>query len=357
MRSVMIRDAYRSVQPDAQTRDRLLAQVLSQDENTRPQHHPIRTAILVAACVALFAGLAAGGYAAYQRWRLPKPESYTPTEQGLYDVHTETAYSQEELSQAQETVPLSDEDFIDRAIALLDRLGMTDIDRSKMTVTRQENMYWSREEAVVQFTESENRASVEFNADTGALIGLTDIDWIETDEPLTDQSAEEIARRYYALLPVPQGYELTHVEQYDEQFWTHDFCRRVDENLINPYQMVRISVNPLSGRLSDLVVFDVPLLDDHEPGDVPLTQAEAEETALKSHPNLSAYSLKSAQVQIVKPNWFFSGYSAEPNARASSITRLGWELIYEKNDEIFVDEVIIDIDYYTGEILGGDVTG
>ena len=355
MRSKRIHDAYDSVRPDAQTRDRLLDRILSSEGNP-PRRHPLRTGMLIAACVALLACLAAGGYAAYQKWSLPEPEPYAPTEHGLYDVHTETEYTQTELDHTS-TEPLSDEDFIEKAVEILDRIGKTDVDRSKMTVTRQENLYWSRDEAVVQFTESENRASVEFNANTGALIGMTDIDCIDDAEPLTDLSAEELARRYYALLPVPQGYELTHVEQYDEQYWTHDFCRRVDENLINQYQTVRISVNPVSGRLCNLVVFDVPLLDDHEPGDVPLTQDEAEKIALDRNENLSTYTLKSAEVCIVLPNWFFSGYNAVPNSQASNVCRLGWELTYEKTDEIFVDEVIMDIDYYTGEILGGGITG
>lgn len=356
MRSEKIYDAFQSVRPDAQTRDRLLAQVLTTGDR-QPRRHPVRTGVLIAACVALLAGLAAGGYAAYQKWSLPKPESYAPTEHGTIDVHTETEYVREEIDETQEKEPLSDEYFIEKAVEILERLGKTDVDTSKMTVARQENMYWSREEAVVKFTESENRADVEFNAETGALIGLTDIDWIESGEPLTDLSAEELARRYYELLPVPQGYELINVEQYDEQFWTHDFCRRVDDKYINQYQMVRIAVNPVSGRLCDLVVFDVPLLDDHEPGDVPLTQDEAEKIALEYNPNLSEYSLKSAEVEIVKPNWFFGDYSAGPNTRSSNITRLGWVLVYEKTDELFVDEVEMDIDYYTGEILGGNITG
>ena len=358
MRSQKLCDAYMSVRPDAQTRDRLLAQILAQNE-ARPRRHPLRTALLIAAAVALLAAVAAGGYAAYQRWTLPKPESYTPTEHGGYDVHTVTEYRKDEIDQAPEKEPLTDEYFIEQAVAILKLLGKTDVDTGKMTVTRAENMYWSREEAEVLFTESDNLADVKFNADTGTLIGLSAMDWLEGSESLTDLSAEELARRYYALLPVPQGYELTNVVQYDEQFGSYDFCRRVDENLINQYQMVRIAVNPMSGRLCNLVVFDVPLLDDHEPGDTPLTQAQAEEAAGRCEGvDLSGFSLKSAEVQIVMPNWQYTEYSGEANLRYSKVSRLAWVLIYVReidvDGELWEDQIRLYIDEYTGELLGGD---
>ena len=358
MRSQKILDAYNCVRPDAQTRDRLLAQVLTQGE-ARSRRHPLRTALLIAAAVALLAAVAAGGYAAYQRWTLPKPESYTPTEHGGIDVHAETEYSQEDIEAEPEKEPLSDEYFIEKAVEILELVGKTDLDTAKMTVSRQENLYWSREEAEVRFTESENGATVKFDAGTGALVGMNDIDHVAGSEPATDLSAEELARQYYSLLPVPQGYELTQVEQYDEQYWTHDFCRRVSDELFNEYQMVRISVNPVSGQLCGLVVFNVPLLDDHEPGDAPLTQAQAEEAAGRCEGvDLTGFSLRSAEVQVVMPNWQYTEYGGEANLRYSNVSRLAWVLVYVReidvDGELWEDQIRLYIDEYTGELLGGD---
>ena len=354
MRSRKIDAAYAHIAPDDQTRERIFEKILqSSGKSNFRRSHPVRTGILIAACIALLtAGV--GGYAAYQKWKLPKPETYDLTEQGNISVHSAEEYTQPILEETESAEPLSDEDFIRKAAEILDLVCLTEVDKGKMTVSRHEDMHWSREEVEVLFTEDKNRASVKFNANTGALLGLTNIDWIDGETQQTDQTPEALARHYYELLPVPQGYELTWVEQYDDQFWSHDFCRKVDEDLYNEYEMVRISVNPLSGNLCNLVVFDVPLLDDHEPNDVPITQKQADEIArgCKSV-DLSQYELEDAKVSCVFPNWHFSDYPADGNLRASAVTRLGWSLVYSRESE-FSDEIRIYIDYYTGEILGGD---
>ena len=360
MRSKRIYESYQSILPDAQTRDRLLGQVLSQ-EARQTSRHPLRTAVLIAAVIALLAALAAGGYAAYQRWTLPRPESYTPTEHGFsLDVHSKTQYTQEDIDQTQEKEPLSDEMFLEKAVEILELVGKTDVDTGKMTVVRQEDMRWSREEAEVRFGEGEDMSTVMFDAETGALIMLTDFDWtgsFSLETPDKD-AAEAMARYYYGLLPVPQGYELKYMWENGDVLWTYSFCRRVSDDLFNDYEMVQICINPFSGTLCALTVFDVPLLDDHEPGDVPLTQAQAEEAAGSCKgEDLSSFTLKSAEVQVVTPNWHYTEYSGEANMRISNVSRLAWALLYsremEADDEIWEKQIILYIDYYTGELLGG----
>ncbi len=356
MRSKKIDAAFARIAPDDETRGRILEQVL-QNASIAPvkRARPLRRGILIAACVALLAaGL--GGYAAYQKWKLPKPETYEPTEHGKVSVHSVEEYTGEQIEAGQPVEPLSDEDFIQRSVQVLELIGMSEVDTSKMTVSRHEDMYWSREEAEVLFTEDAHQASVKFNAKTGALIGLTGWELLAEPETQPQQSPDTIARHYYELLPVPQNYELTHVEKYDEQAWSYDFCRKVSEDLYNQYEMVRIGINPLTGLMYQLVVFDVPLLDDHEPGDVPVTKEQADEIARACNSvDLSQYELESAEVTCVFPNWHFSDYPIDGNLRASAVSRLGWMLVYSRESE-FDDKILLDIDYYTGEILGGDVT-
>ena len=103
-------------------------------------------------------------------------------------------------------------------------------------------------------------------------------------------------------------------------------------------------------------MFYVPLLDDHEPGDQPLSQVEAE-TAAKACTEISldGYVLRSADQTVCLPNWNYTGQEAI-HAKASSVTRLCWYLKYERPDSEFADVICLMVDLYTGEILGGDAT-
>ncbi len=361
MRSQKITRAYDSIQPDPETYDRLLAEVLARaDEAPVPSRRIGRRVLLIAACVALVAAISVAGQAAYQKWSLPQPETYQPTEMGNIDIHSQTQYSHETIVEPETAKPLTDEAFISRAVEILQSVGLEDVDTSQMTVSRQSELYWDREEAEVSFTEDSLQTSVTFDADTGILLKLSGIDWDEAAESAceTQEEAEALARKYYAILPVAQGYELTGVTEYDEQYWSYEFCQKVMEGLYNYYEMVRLGINPKTGRLCGCNVFYVPLLDDHEPGDVPLTQEEAEEIAHScKHVTLDRYTLKKAEVAVVFPNWFFSDKMPETiDVRASKVTRLGWSLVYEDTNSEFADEIWIYVDYYTGEILGGDMT-
>lgn len=320
---------------------------------------------LVAACVAGFAALTVSGYAAIQKWTLPKPESYTPdTENGIYSVHGTETYTQiptDDPVQSADGSSLTDGYFLEKSAEVLALIGLDDVDKSRMTVARQEHLFWAREEVEVTFTEDENCTGVKFDAQSGYLLGLSSFDWIGRPEGTacaTRDEAVALAEDYYRKLPVPQGYVYTGCTEYDAQYWSIEFCRMVEENLYNAYEMVRIGINHVSGRLTGVNVFYVPLLDDHEPEDEPLTQAQAEQIAAEcANLKLDGRILRSAEIQVVLPNWMFAdGAEDIANAKASSVTRLGWCLIYENPDSLYADEVHIYVDLYTGEILGGDLT-
>lgn len=360
MKDEKICRAYDAIGPDAQARERILAAIEEQAEFS-PARCLGRRIVLIAAAVALLASLAAGGYAAHQAWRLPEPESFElDPENGLYSVQTEAVYQQENLritQPQQEDQAPGDEFFLAQAVRILETIGLTDVDTSVMRVVRQENLAYAREEAEVFFENDMVNTSVKFDASFGHLLSISSIDWVE-DGQTTDRTPEELARYYYENLPVRQDYVLMEeVEKYDEQYWSYSFCREVQPGLYSYYEMVRVSVNPVSGRLVGCNVFYFPLVDDHQEGDTPLTQQEAEKIALAVETlDLSDFTLESAQVEVVLPNWMFTEYM-DGNLRYSDVSRLAWVLRYRDETAEFADEKKICIDYYTGQLLGGDVTG
>lgn len=354
-----IKQAYDSILPDAETEERMLQNLIAQAENPAQPKRPVaRRIVLVAACIALLAAVSAVGVAVYRKWSLPEPKTY-PAESGYYDVHTTETYLQEDIPTEHAALEdTTDEAFVQKAVSLLQTLGLTDADTSRMTVTRQKHLKWDREEAVVSFAGNEGTVTVTFDAQSGYLIGLSDIQWeygAEASACETEEEAYALALSLYELLPVPQGYSYYGCTKYDEQFWTYEFCNEPLEGFFNAYEMVRLSINPVSGKLDNLVVFYVPLLDDHEEGDVPLTQAQAEaalETAGKTPNDME---LTGAEVKIVLPNWFFTDkLPLNGDTVASDVTRLAWVLTYERKGEMFDSMMEFYVDYYTGEILGGE---
>lgn len=357
--------AYDRIQPEEDIYDRVLNRVnhrLKQERLSCRQQR-LRRAILLVACIALFLALSTITIATYRQWRLPQPSTYSSPDGGNLDIHREETYHYDPentdfTEPTTATQPWTDQQFIREAVSVLELAGLEDVDTGDLRVRRQSNLYYNREEAEVFFLSGEIRTTVKFHAQTGALLSLSSTDYTTDTEPVcqTEAEAEELAKDYYSRLPVPQTYVLTVCEKYDEQYWSYSFCREVMDGLYSYYEMVRISINPVSGRLTGCNVFSIPLLDDHSPEDVPLTQEEAESIALSlTRVNLQGHILESATVEVVHPNYFFTGQSS-PNLESCAVTRLGWRLVYTNPDSPFADEITILIDLYTGELLGGDMT-
>ncbi len=359
MKKRMVVEAYDAIQPDEMRYEDMRERLQEAAEQTpRRKGGTARRVLLLAACIALIAAVSSAGYAAYQKWSLPEPEPYETSDGSFYEVHSETDYTQEDLTQ-KDPEPLSDEALIAQAVELLHTVGRTDVSTEEMTVSRQTQAYWDREEAKVTFTQGDGTpAEVTFDADSGALLGFSGIaQWIEEPGQVceTEAQAEALVDKFYAMLPVPQGYVRQGKEAYDEQYWSYDFCREVAEGIYSYYECVRLAINPKTGQLSGCVVFDTPLLDDHEPGDVPLTQAEAEAIA-EGIQDLERYTLKKAECTVVLPNWMYSEHNMIIDAKASEVTRLAWVLTYEDESSEFADIIEFHVDYYTGEVLGGNMT-
>ena len=374
-----IQTAYQTAAPDEAAAVRIFERVQNEAEarDTARKARPVlRRIAAVAAVIAALALLATGGWAAYQRWFLPEPEPYTPPENGgFYLEHERNEYTTpvppdpESASpdggtapvnisvSAADPEPLSDAFLMRRALEILSDAGMEGPTPESMTVVRQKHLYWDREEAVVSCTYNGLQTSVKFDAETGVFLGMSGIDWVLDDACAcrTQAEADALALRYYESLPVQQGYVMQGCEKYDEQFWSYDFCREVLPGIFSSYECVRISINPVSGKLTGTTVFYVPLLDDHEPGEPSLTQPEAEAAALACSAldlERDGYRLQSAEIRVCLPNWYFTADS--PFFKASNVTRLCWYLVYELPNSEYPDRICVMVDLYTGEILGGD---
>ena len=359
-----IKNSYDRAAPDRAAAVRIYERVLNAGE-TPPRRSPtLRRVLIAAAAVAALAVLATAGYAAYRHWRLPEPVSYTPDSVGIiYKEHERSDYTLESRTADAETQPtpagtdpLSDDALMQRALEILKQVGMLDVRPKQLTVVRQENLYWGREELEVRFNQNDVRTTIKFNANTGKFLGMSGVDWqLEGAAACTsDAEASALAQRFYEALPVEQGYVMTNVEKYDAQYWSYEFCREVEPGIYNQYEMVRVAINPVSGRLTGCTVFYVPLLDDHEPGQERITREEAERIAQNKVPE--GMELIGAEVVIGFPNWMFTEY-AGTGLRASDVTRWAWGLTYERPNSEFADRLWILVDCYTGEILGGDLTG
>ena len=375
-----IQNAYRKAAPDQAGTVRIYEKILNRAnvaeiERTtgRSASFPRRLAV-AAAVVAAVVLMASVGYAAYQHWFLPAPETYEPGNNGIYQEHDRKDYNLAELdsrgatdpkpengteeTDSQIIVPLTDEAFIYKGLDILTQVGMLDVRPEQLTVIRQENLFWGREEAEVAFDQGEVQTSVKFNAATGRFLGMHGIDWqLEDTSCSTDADAAKLAQRFYEALPVEQGYALTHVEKYDGQYWSYEYCREVEPGIFNQYEMVRVAINPVSGRLTGCTVFYVPLLDDHAPGQERITQEQAEQIVLDNIPKeVEGMNMTQAETRIVFPNWIYTEYGSLPNRRASEVTRWAWVLVYEKENSEFTEQIRVYVDCYTGEILGGDAT-
>lgn len=374
-----LQKTYDRIAPDEETYDRMLQNIQRKTRLQRmPEHSSLKRFLTAAACVSLALLLSGFGIAAYQKWHLPEPTPYLPDENsGIYRIQTSETYTAPAAaassiqtsstadtsgvtSAGTEMIPaeMTDEEFIQKAIEILDLVGLKDVRSKQLTVVRQENLYWAREEAQVHFTEDKNNTSVTFNAGTGAMIGLSSIDWAIDGAAAckSNAEAEKLAARYYEALPIPQGYVLTGCDKYDAQYWSFSFCREVQDGVYSPYEAAKIAINPQTGRLTGCTGFCVPLLDDHEPGDVPLTAEDAEKIARQcEYIHLEKYLLKDCELAVVLPNWWYTDkMEGSMNAQSCDVTRLGWNVTFENPESEFADMIIVYVDYYTGEILGGD---
>lgn len=333
--------------------------------------------VLIAAAAVIAASVTAG--ASYQKWSLPEPKTYTGH---MYSQQGEaSSYSMDSVASMtpEETPPLSDEAFIQAGCALFEAVGVSVTDVDAVTVTRQLNQGYDRQEAIVAY--GSNVITATFSAVTGDLINASRFVYDGAAAPLTDDEAAACAAQFYEALPVPQGYELCAAESFDTNIRTFHFERRTPLGILTPYEAVKVTINPETGAFISCNVFSTKLLDDHDPADRPLTEAEAIQIGARYMETLDPthhYTLIEAELRVEAPNYLYvddihaaettpapsvSGDSViettpDPDTyvskRYSDVTRYVYVLKYLGPEELFRDEMALHIDLYTGELLGGN---
>ncbi|MEA4965608.1 MAG: hypothetical protein VB055_07295 [Oscillospiraceae bacterium] len=345
--------------------------------STSPGRHSQRISrtLIIAAIIAAL--LALCGFAAYVYWHMPdKGETYEGENIQVHDTQNYPVTDQTDTSAHAETTELSDEWFIQQTSIVLDAVNKQNTDASSLTVSRQTNQMWSREEVLVSFSdEKNNRSEAKFDAQSGYLIGVTAFDEEIVDgTPMSDSDALEIAQSYYDTLPYAEGYVFDYVEKYDDHAWSFDFDKQIQVelwgetlNLCNEYEQVRIVIDPCTGTFQLSNSFYVPLLDDHAPGAEAITKEEAV-TVVENQNHLfdasDDYSL-SAEIGICLPDpggmSSLNGMteSSDENYKYYGLTRLGWILTFESQPNEFgmISQYKISVDLYTGEILSIGVAG
>lgn len=334
---------------------------------TKRRRHWVRRGLLLAAAVA---ALCAGAYAAHFSWRLPSP---TPITGDPIQIQTtqDYSYSSQDAAYTGETLPeetvtesgFTDADFLDQALAVLSVLER-EVDQSQMTVTHALDQRWSRSIVTVSFPLEEQEVDVTFDESGGNLLSIHN--WPASDAGqglpvMSEEDALAAAEDWYRRLPYVQGYEYTYVNQIDDGAWMYSFCRPMEVevdgetiHLYNAYEEVRITIDPRTGAFILSNSFYVPLLDDHQPEDTPLTEAEAIAIAQAQRGDFG-FDKITAEVAICHPNYW--GVEGSADYAYVSVTRLAWSVTFYSYGELFDTMTMVDVDLYTGEVLGQAETG
>lgn len=334
---------------------------------TARRRHWLRRGLLLAAVICL---LCAGTYAAYTRWSLPAPKPITgdavqsqQTKDYVYDSQNDVYTGQTPPEDTMTESGFTDADFMEKALAVLELLN-AEADRTQMTVTHALDQRWNRSQVTVSFPLAEQEVHVTFDEADGNLLSVQNWPASNDGEGLPVMREEEAlaaAEGWYQRLPYVQGYEYTYVNQIDDGAWMYSFCRPMELEvggeiirLYNDYEEVRITIDPRTGAFILSNSFYVPLLDDHQPGDTPLTEAEAIAIAQEQAGDYDFDEI-TAEVVICHPNYF--GVEDAPVDYAYvSVTRLAWGVtLYDFGGEIDTMQIVY-VDLYTGEILGGAMT-
>ena len=345
---------------------------------------------LAAALAAAAVLLCGAAYAAITRWHMPaEGATYTGDMIETHDVQEYPVPDGETLPEGE---ALSDQWFIAQAVEVLAAVNKEEPDAAALTVTRQTNQMWSREEAVVTFADGEGRTTeAKFDAQSGYLIGVTafDKEIPEGGSPMGEAEALAVAQGYYDALPYAEGYTYDYVEKYDDHAWSFSFDRPFSLTLwgeevtvCSDYEQVRIVIDPCTGAFQLSNCFYVPLLDDHAPEDVPLTREEAVAAVERSgilSGDPAAYAV-SGEIAVCLPRpeavgWWLGETAVEDTSPAADtavaqpsepggeryygLTRLGWALTFRQQPEGALFETIyyVAVDLYTGEILAIDMAG
>lgn len=283
----------------------------------------------------------------------PPPETAETAEtvpQAEPEAGTQTGTTASEQAPDSQPEPPTEETCIQQARDILTALNKAPGAGETPTVTRQNDATWSREEILVAFGDRE----VSFDGGTGALIGVRAFDNTSDDTaaPMEESAALAVAQAFYEALPYPTGYVYSNLDRFDDHAWTFSFSRSytveldgVQTAVFNPYEQVRIVIDPCTGLFQLSNAFCRPVAENAAEGRTPLTQADAQAIAEESTTfaqDRSAYTL-TATLGCCLP--FQDGGSYADAAR------LCWSFQYDGEIDGVADCYWIDVDLYTGEVL------
>ncbi len=286
----------------------------------------------------------------------PPPETAETAEtaetvpQAEPEAGTQTGTTASEQATDSQPEPPTEEACIQQARDILTALNKAPGAGETPTVTRQNDTTWSREEILVAFGDRE----VSFDGGTGALIGVRAFDNTSDDTaaPMEESAALAVAQAFYEALPYPTGYSYSNLDRFDDHAWTFSFSRSytveldgVQTAVFNPYEQVRIVIDPCTGLFQLSNAFCRPVAENAAEGRTPLTQADAQAIAEESTTfaqDRSAYTLTAA-LGCCLP--FQDGGSY------AGAARLCWSFQYDGEIDGVADCYWIDVDLYTGEVL------
>ena len=331
---------------------------------------------LIAACAVLTVSALAGGYFSVRKLFPSEPQEFLPaasgvepsssTEQGSTGC-TENAVSITEVlesSDSGDAETLSGETFRLHAAEILAQAGISDLRPEDATVEEQAPSYeWERVQVAVTWSDRETPITVLFDEQDSVFLRIYGFDWIISDDSpcASQEDADALALRLFHALPVDQDYVMRGCEKYDEEYWTYDFCREVEPGLYSSFECVRLSVNPTRGEAQFIKAFYVPLLDDHAPDAIPLTEEEAlqaVEIDLNSAQNLKNAGRLTIKKSVTIPRRMIPDDRIEP-ANCADTSSLCWLIRYyeAESDDYIAGGWVKYVDYYSGEIINYDYIG
>lgn len=310
--------------------------------------HRLGLRIMIAAAAMLIIGVVC--YAAVERWWLQPPRIIDDMPP-VIEVPDDGNVGEQDGG--------VDFDYTNLASDILTKLG---IDTTGLTpkITTQFATRYERAQVKVAF----NDFYIIFDAADKTPISGQLPKHADTDQPISEQQALTAAQQFYDTLPFPDGYIYSNSNRIDSQYGQFSFTRSYQiplgdsaVSVVNPYEEIRITVDYLSGEVESWNSFYFPLLDDHTPQDTPISEADAINIAAQKLEDAKGYTA-SAEISIVLPNYLFTDYSDQisqgQNYVYPSDTRIAWLVEFDRSNELFTDKIKIYVDYYTGEILGGD---
>ena len=175
-------------------------------------------------------------------------------------------------------------------------------------------------------------------------------------EDISEENAREIIQNIYEQLELPIEYELCFMEKADDYTWEADFQAKVD-GVYNPYDAVKVFFNPTTKEIISLTRFNQKYVENKVRTIIAMENLESMKdsleneintklnTKLNTNENNFKLDLSTAEITFTRPNTFFiSDIEAEGQSR--NIVK-AWKINC-------TDNLIVYIDYYTGEIVKGD---